>query len=273
LVLLTIVPYFRIYSYSQLKEKATGLCQWILDDCFQNKIKVLGSGTGFLTAGITTHDFKMPKQEFVLYHLLHGILITSTLYITYLSKPGSNLFSWHPFLMTLSMFLLMNEAVLLFSSSWSLLPKKYHRSHHMNSHIVLEVMSLIAVLLGFFSIYLNKNNHGKPHFTSWHGILGLVQIVMICGQVLVGTFAKYRILPIKPYPAAKLKTAHGMIGISIIILASFNLISGWYTAWFVNNSSNMMSFVLSLACVCIQGFISLRAISTNSRIKSLLKSS
>jgi len=213
----------------------------------------------------------MLKLDSSLYHVLHGILIATTLYVTYLSQPGSSLFSWHPFLMTLSMFLLMNEAVLLFSTNWSLLPKKYHRSQYMNGHIALEVLSLIGVLLGFYSIYLNKDNNGKVHFTSWHGTFGLVQVVAICSQVVIGSLAKYRILPVKSYPTAKLKTLHGVLGVSIILLAVVNLSTGWYTSWFINNSSMFMCVVLSIFCACINMFTSLRAIGNNSRIKNLFK--
>ena len=169
------------------------------------------------------------------------------------------------------MFLLMNEAVLLFSSKWSLLPKKYHRSQYMNIHVILEVMSLICFLLGFYSIYLNKDNLGKPHFTSWHGILGLIQLIAICAQVVIGTFAKYRILPIMFFPAAKLKTVHVTLGITITMLVMCNLITGWYSNWFINNSSVFMFSILAPMCISINGFISYRAMSTNSRVKNVLK--
>jgi len=217
------------------------------------------------------NDNKMLKPDSSLYYLLHGMLIGTTVYTIYLSKPGSSLFSWHPFLMTLSMFLLMNEAVLLFSSKWSLLPKKYHRSQYMNIHIILEVMSLICFLLGFYSIYLNKDNLGKPHFTSWHGILGLIQLIAICAQVVIGTFAKYRILPVMLFPATKLKTVHVTLGITITMLVMCNLITGWYSNWFINNSSMFMFSILALMCISINGFISYRAMSTNSRVKNVLK--
>ena len=249
----------------------------------------------FPAGGSIVGKFRMLKLDSSLYHVLHGILIATTLYVTYLSQPGSSLFSWHPFLMTLSvipkyfsthnfeiemnviffskikMFLLMNEAVLLFSTNWSLLPKKYHRSQYMNGHIALEVLSVIGVLLGFYSIYLNKDTNGKVHFTSWHGTFGLVQVVAICSQVVIGSLAKYRILPVKSYPTAKLKTLHGVLGVSIILLAVVNLSTGWYTSWFINNSSMFMCVVLSIFCACINMFTSLRAIGNNSRIKNLFK--
>ena len=166
----------------------------------------------------------------------------------------------------------MNEAILLFSSRWSLLPKKYHRSLYMNSHVVLEVIAFIGVLFGFFSIYINKENNGKPHFTSWHGFLGLVQIAAVCAQVLIGTFAKYpKIVPGKSFPAAKLKTFHGVLGVCVIILATANLVSGWYSTWFTTNSHMSMVFLFPFISVCFNGFISLRVFTTNSRIKNLLK--
>jgi len=47
----------------------------------------------------------MSNQNGFPYFLVHGTIIVATIYLVYLSNPGSSLFSWHPFLMTLSVML------------------------------------------------------------------------------------------------------------------------------------------------------------------------
>ena len=44
----------------------------------------------------------MLSRDGLTFGLLHGSIFVSTIYLSYISNPGSSLFSWHPFLMTLS---------------------------------------------------------------------------------------------------------------------------------------------------------------------------
>jgi len=43
-----------------------------------------------------------------------------------------------------------------------------------------------AIVLGTFAMIYNKHTHRAPHFTSWHGIFGLVAIIWILLQIVVG---------------------------------------------------------------------------------------
>lgn len=45
--------------------------------------------------------------------------------------------------------------------------------------------------LGFYVIYLNKENAGKSHLTSWHGLLGAITVGYACLQSTGGSLAKY----------------------------------------------------------------------------------
>lgn len=40
--------------------------------------------------------------EKIAFYVLHGCVFIVAIYVTFLSMPGSSLFSWHPFLMTLA---------------------------------------------------------------------------------------------------------------------------------------------------------------------------
>lgn len=43
-----------------------------------------------------------PLRDGLYFLLFHGALLSIAIYLSYFSDPGSSLFSWHPFLMTLS---------------------------------------------------------------------------------------------------------------------------------------------------------------------------
>ena len=53
-----------------------------------------------------------------MFHLITGAI---TLFIFYTAVPGSDLFSWHPTLMTTAFCLLMSQAIAIFSPESSLL--------------------------------------------------------------------------------------------------------------------------------------------------------
>ncbi|KAI9333421.1 hypothetical protein BDR26DRAFT_937471 [Obelidium mucronatum] len=54
-------------------------------------------------------------------------------------------------------------------------------------HAFLQTIALIAITAGFTVIYQNKDNNSKPHFTSYHGIIGataysVVTLVAVFGM-------------------------------------------------------------------------------------------
>ncbi|KAI9551930.1 hypothetical protein GHT06_022267 [Daphnia sinensis] len=213
----------------------------------------------------------MLNRDGVHYALVHGTIIGITAYLSYLSDPGSSLFSWHPFLMTLSMLFLMNEAVLIFSPQWSLLPKKFHKQLFMDCHVYLQLVALVGIVLGFVAIYINKEDNGKPHFKSWHGLLGLIQVLLILGQASVGSLAKYaKFFPFK-LNVGKIKTFHDLLGAIVILFSSLNMVTACFTNFFASQTHILLAYILSAAFLLIYGFVSLRVFMTNSRIAQIFK--
>lgn len=169
------------------------------------------------------------------------------------------------------MLFLMNEAVLIFSPHWSLLPQKFHKQLFMNCHVYVQLVALVGIIFGFAAIYINKEDNGKPHFKSWHGLLGLIQILLIVGQASMGSLAKYaKLFPFK-LNVGKIKTFHDLLGATVILLSSLNMITACFTNFFASQSHILLAYILSAAFVLIYGFVSLRVFMTNSRIAQLLK--
>ena len=171
------------------------------------------------------------------------------------------------------MLFLMIEAVMMFSPYWSLLPKKYHRKFYLDVHSYMQVLTSISFSYGFYAIYINKENNKKPHFTSYHGIFGLIQAALVLIPVINGTVSKYaKFLPTKLINVAKVKAIHGLMGVIAISFAILNLISGFFTKWFISQTAFIIPYLFSITLILINGFVVIRALRNNSRIPSLFQS-
>jgi len=118
----------------------------------------------------------------MVFHLITGAL---SVFMLYTASPGSDLFSWHPTLMTVSFCLIMSQAIAIFSPESSLLQSSDRRDK-VQLHWILNLFSIISAAGGFGAIYLNKEIVGKKHFTSWHGLLGLITCIGVLMTALGG---------------------------------------------------------------------------------------
>merc|ERR1711976_127184 len=137
-------------------------------------------------------------------HLVSSLLcFIPSLTIIYLAPPYSVLFTYHPQCMALSFILFFTTLAHQFRKdpkpAWSVFSKK--RQVHAYGMIIAS----ISALIGFLAIYINKNlkpdskekSYLEVHFTSWHGKFGLVAMISVLCQVLLGLptfFQKLRLL-------------------------------------------------------------------------------
>ena len=56
---------------------------------------------------------------------------------------------------------------------------------------ILNLFATLAAAGGFGAIYLNKEIAGKKHFTSWHGLFGLLTCAGVVLAAAGGLVAKY----------------------------------------------------------------------------------
>ncbi|KAA0712011.1 Cytochrome b561 domain-containing protein 2 [Triplophysa tibetana] len=175
----------------------------------------------------------------------HVTCAVFTGFITVLSKPGSSLFSWHPFLMSLAFSFFMTEAILLFNPHSSPVGKLKHKTKG-RLHWILQCLCVFCAIVGLIAIAYNKNLNEKPHFTSWHGLIGLVTVIVVVLQSLGALSLLYPKLA-KGWSLAKLKRYHATSGLLTYLLGSISLLLGLCTAWF---SSNVSGYVWYLAALC-----------------------
>jgi len=149
----------------------------------------------------------------------------------YLSRPGTDLFSWHPSLMTVAFALLMAQAIVIFSPESSLLVNS-SRGDKLQLHWILNLFAIFGAMGGFGAIYLNKEINGKNHFTTWHGKMGLASVVGISVSALFGITAKYSSTLKNYVKPINMKLYHATIALIVFCMGMSSICLACYSNWF-----------------------------------------
>ncbi|CAK6973788.1 transmembrane reductase CYB561D2 [Scomber scombrus] len=202
----------------------------------------------------------------VLAHLICGVF---TVFIAVLSRPGTSWFSWHPFCMTMAFSFFMTEAILLFSPHGSPIKKFSHKTKG-RVHWMLQCLCVCCAVLGLAAISYNKHLNGKPHFNSWHGLLGLVTVCAVVLQSLAAVPLIYHSLA-KGWSLAKLKRYHAASGLVTFVLGSASLLLGLCSAWFTASVSEYIWYMSAL-CPVLGALVIMNQVSTSYMAKKRLQS-
>ncbi len=140
----------------------------------------------------------------------------------------------------------MPEAILLFSP-WSS-PITSPRSSKVRWHWLLQIGMAVSAVTGFIVITANKMLNGYPHYTSWHGMIGLYVLAALTFQMSGGLLHMYPgILPFK-VRMVTMKRIHALFG-TILFTVSMGVVSlGLYSSWFVANVDDRL-WLLCVVCV------------------------
>lgn len=199
----------------------------------------------------------------------HVLCVAFTVFLVFLAQPGSSLFSWHPFLMTLAFSFFMTEAILLFSSHGSPVRKLAHKTKG-RIHWVLQSLCVTCAVTGLVVIVYNKDLNGKPHLTSWHGLLGLVTVCVVGLQSLAAVPLIYHSLA-KGWSLAKLKRYHAASGLVTYLLGSGTLLLGLCSTWFTAAVSDY-TWYLSALCPALSTLVIMDQVSRTYTAKKRLQS-
>ena len=47
-------------------------------------------------------------------------------------------------------------------------------------HVICSALATYSSAIAFYQIYTNKNENGKDHFKTWHGVVGIITILGKC---------------------------------------------------------------------------------------------
>uniref|UniRef100_A0A3Q2UR72 ascorbate ferrireductase (transmembrane) n=1 Tax=Fundulus heteroclitus TaxID=8078 RepID=A0A3Q2UR72_FUNHE len=201
--------------------------------------------------------------------LAHLISVAFPAFIAFFSRPGTSWFSWHPFLMTVAFGFLMTEAILLFSPHGSLIKRFSHKTKA-RVHWILQSLCGACAVLGLAAISYNKHLNGKAHFTSWHGLLGLITVCVVCVQSLAAVPLIYHSLA-KGWSLAKLKRYHAASGLVTFLLGSTSLLLGLSSSWFTASVGGYAWF-LAAACPALSAVVIMNQVSSAYIAKKRLQS-
>ncbi|KAM4021704.1 transmembrane reductase CYB561D2 [Anomaloglossus baeobatrachus] len=188
----------------------------------------------------------------------HLTAFAFTIYIAYVSQLGTSLFSWHPFLMSLAFSFFMTEAILVFSPDSSLL-HSFSRKARVRAHWVLQLLSIFCATLGLGIIYYNKIVHGKPHFSTWHGLVGLLTVLWAMGQNAGGITLLYPKL-VQRWTLSTRKLYHATSGLLGYLLGCTSLFLGMCSLWFSAHVTGTLWYICAL-CPLITGLVVMSQVS------------
>ncbi|XP_061908016.1 transmembrane reductase CYB561D2-like isoform X1 [Entelurus aequoreus] len=201
--------------------------------------------------------------------LTHFLGVALTVFVAVLARPGTSWFSWHPLLMTLAFSLFMTEAILVFSPHGSPMRRFSHKVK-VRVHWLLQCACLLCAVLGLAAILYNKHLQGKPHFTSWHGLIGLLTVCAVGVQSAAALPLVYHSLA-KGWSLAKLKRYHAASGLVAYLLGAVSLLLGMSSVWFTASVSDGVWYLVAL-CPTLCGLIVMNQVTSAYVAKKRLQS-
>lgn len=101
-------------------------------------------------------------------------------------------------------------------------------------HWILQAIGGCSITVAFVVIVLNKRRLGKEHFTSWHGLIGLLATIAAGVGLLGGVVALYGVqwrswLRVRP---AVVRLAHAVVGVLAYGLGVAAVALGLQSSWF-----------------------------------------
>lgn len=187
----------------------------------------------------------------------HLATFAFTIFMIYITKPGSTLFSWHPLLMTLAFSFFMTEAIMVFSPDSIL--RSLSRKARTRAHWVLHLLAVLCALVGLAVIYANKVLQEKPHFSTWHGLVGLMTVLCTVVQSMGGVTLLYPKL-FQHWTLATRKLYHATSGLLGYLLASGSLMLGMCSLWFTANVTGFIWYMCVL-CPLLTGLVVMNQVS------------
>ena len=154
----------------------------------------------------------------------------------------------------------MAEAMFVYSPLSSFIPKA-ERSSKVMWHWIGMLCGLVCGVAGVSVIWYNKELHGKPHATSWHGTLGYITMAYYCIETLGGVFVKYPSLVKSYVRPADLKLYHATAALVLFTLACVTIDLAMFSDWFVSNVTGT-SWYMCFACPSILALAVMSQITT-----------
>ncbi|KIM87605.1 hypothetical protein PILCRDRAFT_284994 [Piloderma croceum F 1598] len=195
--------------------------------------------------------------------LISLLVFLITTWVVVLSNDPKSLgwFTFHPPLQSLSL-CFFTYGILTLQPSSQPQTKKAGLARH---QVAMLLLGFPAIAVGTSAMIYNKYAHGAPHFTSWHGIFGLVATIWLVLQIVVGGGSVWY-GGIVFGGGAKAKAAYKYHRLSGYILLPWLLITvhlaGAWSEWMVGHTAfatSLIAYTIAPAIVLISVYARMRS--------------
>ncbi|KAH9854075.1 hypothetical protein C2E23DRAFT_819456 [Lenzites betulinus] len=177
-----------------------------------------------------------------------SVFLITTWAIAFASNPTSlGLFFFHPILQSLAI-AAFTYGILTLQPTSQPRTKAAGLTRH---QVVILALGVPSIALGTLAIVIRKSLHGHPHFTTWHGIIGIVSVAWMVIQILVGGGSVWfggRLFGGNP-KAKMLWKYHRLSGYTLFPLFLFTAyLGGAWSNWTTGNSPyvvRLLAFTIS----------------------------
>uniref|UniRef100_K7FGX0 ascorbate ferrireductase (transmembrane) n=1 Tax=Pelodiscus sinensis TaxID=13735 RepID=K7FGX0_PELSI len=191
----------------------------------------------------------------------HLVSLGFTIFVAILARPGSSLFSWHPFLMALA-HPPAACSTLQCVSGGGCREQGSPREAKVRVHWALQLLALLCALLGLAVITYNKHLNGKAHFGTWHGLTGLLTVLYAGLQCLGGAALLYPRL-LRNWTLAKLKVYHATSGLVGYLLGCATLLLAMCSLWFFTTAVPGLACSLCALCPVLTSLVIMNQVSAD----------
>lgn len=154
----------------------------------------------------------------------------------------------------------MTEAILMFSQQSSLV--RGDRKWQVRSHWVLQTLMVICSIAGFVIIYIVKESKSKPHFTTWHGLIGFITLVSCALQAVAGIGLLFPVLIKRFVSLGQAKIYHATYGLLNYTLVTVVLNLSMWSNWAVKNITGL-SWYGCVACIDVLALVIMTQVTNN----------
>lgn len=171
-----------------------------------------------------------------------------------LTHPAG-LFTFHPLLQSFAI-LAFYQGILVLQPTKTPAQKRAGLS----VHEVFQIAGTVAIAVGTVIMIINKSLHNAPHFTSWHGLLGIITACVLVIQAFFGGLMGFewsRKLILGESRARSLWKYHRASGYLLMLLITLTFLTATKSDWLIMVSSTNERYIL--ACASIVAVVGLLA--------------
>nr|CAG8639864.1 5752_t:CDS:2 [Entrophospora candida] len=188
------------------------------------------------------------NMAFILYLFASlGVLLFSSTVWYIMWNADYLFFVWHPTFMALTIFMVTNGILVLQKTT-----TREEKSMGLNLHRLIQTISLLSVISGFYVIITFKNMKNKEHFASSHGVFGLITIILLIIQSVGGvTLANFPGLFGGVTKAQMIYKYHRISGYFLLFFIYLTALGGTQAEWTKQQFDHLWIWLLAIGLVFI----------------------